>query len=141
MQFKNDISKTLVAIIVGFLLIPILSLAQDVSVVTLKKLVTQRPDLVEKIRRGESENTSTISVIKDSKGRTKVWAEIIRDIDDKQMQKRVDTYTYYATGEIDTINQKVYGIDMKILKEQNIKHYRDGSQPMMSKVTQQIIIK
>jgi len=141
MQFKNDISKTLVAIIVGFLLIPILSLAQDVSVVTLKELITQRPDLVEKIKAGELENTSEATVTKDLQGRTKVWTEITRDIDGVQVSKRVDTYSYYATGEIDTINQKVYGIDMKILKEQNIKHYRDGSQPMMSKVTQQIIIK
>uniref|UniRef100_A0A6M3LS98 Uncharacterized protein n=1 Tax=viral metagenome TaxID=1070528 RepID=A0A6M3LS98_9ZZZZ len=137
MEYKDITLKTLIAIIIGlFLFTP--CFAQDVKDVTLKQLIQERPDLVEKIKAGEDENTSEITVTKDLKGRTKIWTEITKDIDGNQIQKRIDTYTYYQTGEIDTINQKVYGADDTIVKEQNVKHYMDGKQPMVTKVEQQI---
>lgn len=105
--------------------------------ITLKTLVANRPDLVQAVKDGEDENTSTVSVTKDLQGRRKVWTEITRDIDGKQVSKRVDTYSYYPTGEIDTINQKVYGAGTKVLSEQDIKHYTNGKQPTVSKVEQE----
>jgi len=109
--------------------------------ITLKTLIANRPDLVQAVKNGEDENTSAVSVVNDSKGRTKVWTEITRDIDGVQVSKRVDTYTYYGTGEINTINQKVYGVDTKIVSEQDVKHYTDGRQPVVNKVAGKVVIK
>ena len=110
--------------------------------ITLKSLVANRPDLVDAIKSGEDENTSEVSVVKDSKGRTKVWTEITRDVEGNQVSKRVDTYSYYGTGEINTINQKVYGAgNLKPESEQDVRHYKDGTQPTVSKVMIKGVIK
>ena len=109
--------------------------------ITLKSLVANRPDLVNAVKSGEDEPTSEVSVVKDAKGRRKIWTEITRDIDGIQVSKRVDTYSYYGTGEINTINQKVYGATTKVIDEQNIKHYANGKRPTVSKVEPKVIIK
>lgn len=79
------------------------------------------------------ETTSEITVGKDAKGRIKTWTEVRKDTDGNRISKRVDSYTYYPTGEIDTIIQKVYGsIDSLISKENKIKHCLDGRQPSIT---------
>jgi len=79
------------------------------------------------------ENTSEIIIIKDKEGRLKTWTEVTKDSDGKLTQKRVDEYTYYETGEIDTIMQSVYGpIDSLVIGEREIKHHRDGRRPEVS---------
>lgn len=79
------------------------------------------------------ENTSEITVIKDKEGRLKTWTEVTKDSDGTRTQKRVDEYSYYETGEIDTIIQTVYGpIDSLISEEREIKHFQDGRGPEVS---------
>ena len=102
--------------------------------ITLKTLIANRPDLVNAVKNGEDEGTSTITVTKDLKGRRKVWTEITKDMDGVQVSKRVDAYTYYDTGELNTINQKVYGAGITVIKQQNITHYKNNVQPVVSMV-------
>jgi len=110
--------------------------------ITLKTLLVNRPDLVQAVKNGEDEPTPEVSVTKDAKGRRKVWTEVTRDIDGKQVSKRVDTYSYYATGEINTIKQVRYGVsDLKAESENEIKHYTDGRQPVVKKIISKVIIK
>ena len=75
------------------------------------------------------ETTSEVSIIKDVKGRMGVWTEVTRDSDSNQVQKRVDSYSYYATGEINIINQKVFDGTNELLSDKDIKHYKDSNQP------------
>ena len=71
-------------------------------------------------------------VIKDEKGRMKTWTEVTKDIEGKQIQKRIDEYVYYPSGEIDTIAQKVYGVnDNLVLNGTTIKHFKDGRKPII----------
>jgi len=81
------------------------------------------------------ETISEISIEKDPPGRIKIWTEITKDAEGKQIHKRIDEYLYYPSGEIDTIIQKVYGlIDSPISKEMAIKHFQDGRQPVCSTI-------
>lgn len=79
------------------------------------------------------EMTSNISVIKDAKGRMKTWTEETRDCDNILLSKRVDEYKYFSeTGDIDMITQKVYDGDGLLLSEKEVKHFNDGTQPIVT---------
>ena len=49
-----------------------------------------------------------------------------------QVNKRIVTWTYYATGEVDTITIKVYDGSNALLRTKSIKHYTDGRQPTVT---------
>ena len=95
---------------------------------TLKELITNRPDLVQAIKNGEDEGTTTSSVEKDDQGRTGLWTEETKNIDGILISKRVDAYSYYKTGEVDVIIQRVYD-NKNLVSEKSIKHFVDGRKP------------
>jgi len=78
--------------------------------------------------------TSRSEIEKDKQGRMLTWTEITEDQDKKQVRKRVDSYTHYATGEVDVINQKVFDVADKLTDEKEAKHYRDGRRPVLTTV-------
>ena len=49
-----------------------------------------------------------------------------------QVNKRVVTWTYYATGEVNVITIKVYDGANNLLHTKAIKHYKDGRQPTVT---------
>ena len=61
--------KTIPILAIIFLFISIPLWAVDLQNVSLKELVTQRPDLVQDVKAGKDEGSVTISVVKDAKGR------------------------------------------------------------------------
>jgi len=79
------------------------------------------------------ENTSEVSVVKDGKGHIQLWTEITRDAKGKQIQRRADGYSYYPSGEIDTIVQEVYDADDQLISEQHVKHYMNGRSPEIAR--------
>lgn len=110
--------------------------AVDLQDATLQELVSQRPDLVQDIKAGKSEETVTVSVVKDAQGRVDIWTEERKDVKDVEgvvISKRVDTYSYYPSGEVNEIIQEKYKGKELILK-QKVKHYKDGTQPDVSLV-------
>ena len=75
------------------------------------------------------ETTSQITVIKDKEGRVKTWTEETRDSDGILLSKRVDEYEYFSkTGDVNTINQKVFDGEGSLLSEKEVKHSEDGGQ-------------
>lgn len=48
---------------------------------------------------------------------------------DAQLEKRVTTWAYYQTGEIDTITIQNYDSNNALVRTKTIKHYIDGRQP------------
>ncbi len=78
------------------------------------------------------ETTSQIAVIKDKEGRVKTWTEETRDSDGILLSKRVDEYSYYSkTGDVDTINQTVHDGEGTLLSEKEVKHSKDGGEPIV----------
>lgn len=75
--------------------------------------------------------TSTIKIVKDVQGRMKTWTEETRDSDNILLSKRVDEYKYFTKGAIDTINQKVYDGEGSLLSEKEVKHFEDGTKPIV----------
>lgn len=71
-----------------------------------------------------------ISIEQDNQGRMLTWTEIIEDQDKKQVRKRVDTYAYKKTGEVDVITQKVFDAADKLTSEKSLKH--DGGNPTVT---------
>lgn len=68
--------------------------------------------------------------VKDNYGRLKQWTEETKDLNNKLTRKRVDTYTYYDSGEVDTITQIVTDAQDNNLQDPIIiKHYKDGRPP------------
>ena len=100
---------------------------------TLKELITDRPDLVQAIKSGEGDDTTTSSTEKDEKGRVKKWTEDHRDIDENLLSKRVDEYSYYETGEVDIITLQVYDNKGTLTSEKKVKHFKDGKKPEVAK--------
>lgn len=49
-----------------------------------------------------------------------------------QVNKRVTTWTYYATGEVNVITIKQYDGSNNLLHTKAIKHYKDGRQPTVT---------
>ena len=76
----------------------------------------------------DNENIVTSTVEKDDRQRVKVWTEETRDIDGNLPSKRVDSYSYYETGEVDIIILQVYDSEGKV-SEKSIKHFKDGKKP------------
>lgn len=61
-----------------------------------------------------------------------IESETIIEVDTEnaaQVRKRITAWTYYPTGEVDTITIKQYGGADTLLKTKAIKHYTDGRQP------------
>ncbi|MEA3435424.1 MAG: hypothetical protein U9R43_03090 [Thermodesulfobacteriota bacterium] len=82
------------------------------------------------------ETTSNVTVIKDKEGRMKTWTEETRDIDDILVSKRTDEYKYFSeTGNVDTINQKVYDGEGSLRSEKNVRHFEDGTKPVVITLT------
>ena len=78
------------------------------------------------------ETTSNINTIKDGNGRLKTWTEETRDSDNILLSKRVDEYKYFLqTGAVDTVNQKVYDGEGSLLSERTVKHFEDGTKPIV----------
>ncbi|MCK4330897.1 hypothetical protein KAX02_13790 [candidate division WOR-3 bacterium] len=102
---------------------------KDIEELTLKELITDRPDLVRAIKSGEDEGTTTSYVEKDEKKRVKRWTEETRDIDGNLLSKRIDSYSHYETDEVDIIILQVYDGKGKLKSEKKVKHFKDGKKP------------
>lgn len=79
---------------------------------------------------------SLVEIEKDGQGRIKNWTEtkIVKEclghpLSGKQLSKRQDEYTYYASGEIDLIDQKEFDELQEIKHQREIKHFNDGRPP------------
>ena len=83
---------------------------------------------LEKEARGETA-VSIVTVVKNGQGRMSTWTEEIRDLDGLLVGKRTDEYTYYLTGEVNTITMEKYGSDNKLTSKKVLKHCKDGTQP------------
>ena len=112
--------------------VPLVS-ATDLKDVTLQELVQARPDLVEAIEADKHEGYTTISVEKDEKGRRAKWTELRYDAADNLIGKRVDAYSYYPTGEVNTIRQQRFE-GAKLAKDVKVKHYINNKQPSVTNV-------
>lgn len=77
------------------------------------------------------ETASNISIVKDEKGRSKIWTEGTRDSDNILLSKRTDEYLYYENGDINTILQKVHDGEGTLLSKKEVKHFEDGRQPVV----------
>ena len=73
-------------------------------------------------------NITSCTETKDDQGRRATWTEETRDVDGVLISRRVDSYAYYATGEIDTIVQEDYDKDA-LTDKREVKHFVDGKQP------------
>lgn len=73
----------------------------------------------------------TITVQKDKSGNITTWTETCYGEDKKQTNKRIDEYTYYGTGEVNEINQKVYDANDKIINDKTIIHNKDSNYPII----------
>ena len=49
-----------------------------------------------------------------------------------QVEKIITTWTYYPSGEVDTIITRIYDASNVLINTKTIKHYRDGKQPTMT---------
>ena len=78
------------------------------------------------------ETTSQITTVKDKEGRVKTWTEETRDSDNILLSKRVDEYEYYKKGDINTITQKVHDGEGSLRSEKEVKHFKDGMQPIVT---------
>ena len=58
------------------------------------------------------------------------FTEELRDSEiNDLMQRREEHTTFYVSGEVDIIEQKLFGPSLDILICRNIKHYLDGKKP------------
>ena len=78
----------------------------------------------------EEEFQISIQEEKDTFGNIVKWTEETRD-GDTLIRKRVDEYTYYNTGEVDTITQKVFDGEGNLVSEKRVKHFRDSRPPVV----------
>lgn len=83
----------------------------------------------------ECPDVSVVTVQKDIKGRVSVWSETLKDSDENMIKRRVETYTYKPTGQIDQIDQKVYDGQNALIEHQKITHHPD-KQPTVEDVLQ-----
>lgn len=72
--------------------------------------------------------TATNTIQTDKFNRTKRWTENIIDSHASLIFKRSDEYSYYPTGEIDTILLNRYSIN-ELISVKSIKHFTDDRQP------------
>ena len=78
------------------------------------------------------EFNSTVIVVKDKDGNMKTWTEETKDSDNILVSKRVENYSYFENGNVDTINQKGYDGEGTLLSEKETKHFVDGTKPITS---------
>jgi len=102
------------------------------TVAELKKSYPIITAQIEKEAREETENQTSIQVEKDKAGNVTKWTEETRDAEGILIGTRVDTYTYYPTGAVDTITQKVFDGADKLTNEKDVKHTLDGKQPTVT---------
>lgn len=106
------------------------------AITTTEGLKAAYPALCERLEkeaRGET-TVSVATVVKDGQARMGTWTEETRDLDDLLVGKRINEYTYYPTGEINTITMKKYDSDNELTSKKVLKHYRDGRQPNLTAV-------
>lgn len=82
----------------------------DMEVIQIDPIRTYRAD-------GQIESETTITVDTEANA---------------QVNKRVTTWTYYATGEVNVITIKQYDGSNNLLHTKAIKHYKDGRQPTVT---------
>ena len=82
----------------------------DMDVIDIEPVRTYRAD-------GQIESETTITVDTETNA---------------QVNKRVTTWTYYATGEVNVITIKQYDGSKNLLRTKAIKHYQDGKQPTVT---------
>jgi len=80
------------------------------------------------------ENIVTIQVEKDEQGRTGTWTEETRDPEGILISKRVDKYSYYETGEINVIDQRIYDGEGSLRSKKTVKHFTDGRRPVVTEL-------
>lgn len=112
----------------------------DIESLTLKELITERPDLVEAIKTGQDEGTTTISTKKDGDGRITEWTEEQRDIDGILVSKRVDDYIYWPSGEIQKITERWCDRNDNLIFEKIIEHFLDGRKPEVKQSKEKRVI-
>ncbi len=82
----------------------------NMDVITIDPVTTYRAD-------GQIESKTTILVDTETNA---------------QVNKREVTWTYYATGEVDTVTIKQYDGSNSLLRTKAIKHYTDGRHPTVT---------
>jgi len=104
------------------------------DITTITALKAAYPVLVAKIiKEARGEDTEIkIQITKDKKGDIAEWTEEIRDSEDNLISKRVDKYSFYASGEINIITQQVWD-NKGQMAERQVKHCIDGKQPNVKK--------
>ena len=122
--------KTIISIFVTFFFFSVPLWAVDLQNATIKQLVTERPDLIQAVKSGKDEGTTTVFIVKDTKGQVSIWTEEKKNLDGVVIGKRIDKYTYYSTDNVNEIVQERYeGTKLTLTSKQKVKHYRDGTQP------------
>ena len=82
----------------------------------------------------ERETEETTQVTKGKNGRTFQTYET-RYVDTEELiGKREEKPNYYKTGELNLIIQKRFDATGKLLKQKNVKHFKDGRQPEVEEV-------
>lgn len=77
----------------------------------------------------------TIDPVRVYRADGQIESETTIDVDTEtntQVNKRVVTWTYYATGEVNVITIKVYDGANNLVHTKAIKHYTDGRQPTVT---------
>lgn len=74
----------------------------------------------------DDESLVTIKIEKDDQGRVKVWIEEAKDDAGILISRRVDTYSYYETCEVDIIIQQIFDGEGSLRSEKTVKHFMDG---------------
>jgi len=103
------------------------------AITTTSELKIAYPELVAQIVKetlGEDIETS-VRVEKDAKGNIIEWAEETMDSKGSLVSRRVDTYSFYDSGEINNITQQVFD-DKGPVSEQQVKHFVDGKKPVVT---------
>jgi hypothetical protein len=79
----------------------------------------------------EEQTTTTEAAIKHrSDGQIESKVETVRDIATKEVIRSTETgWTYYPTGEVDTITIVENDADGKGISRKEVKHFLDGRQP------------
>jgi len=66
-------------------------------------------------------------------GQIATQIEIERDEEtESQVSKKVMTWTYYLTGEVNVIKTEFYNANDLLIRTRRIKHYRNGRQPTVT---------
>ena len=64
----------------------------------------------------------SVTTVKDKNGNLKTWTEETRDIDEVLISKRVDDYSYFQNGPVDTIRLRVFDGENALISDKTVKH-------------------